>query len=90
MTSCGAVVDASTGNVLSPISGVGGDEIWYNPGENRVYFGATGGSVGVVDAETNQIVGNIPVNGRNVAVDSETGRVFVPVAGQGILVFTAP
>jgi hypothetical protein len=90
ITSCGAVVDAKTGNNLTTISGVGGDEIWYNPGENRVYFGATGGSVGVVDADTNQIFGTIPVNGRNVAVDSETGRVFVPVAGQGILVFAAP
>jgi hypothetical protein len=90
ITSCGAIVDAKTGNVLSTIDGVGGDEIWYNAGENRVYFGATGGSVGVVDADTNQIVGSIPVNGRNVAVDSETGRVFVPVAGKGILVFTAP
>ena len=89
-TSCGQVVDANTGNLLTTISGVSGDEIWYNPGENRVYYGATGGSVGVVDAETNQIVGNIPVNGRNVAVDSETGRVFVPVAGKGIVVFTAP
>ena len=73
ITSCGAIVDAKTGNVLSTIDGVGGDEIWYNPGENRIYFGATGGSVGVVDADTNQIIGNIPVNGRNVAVDSETG-----------------
>jgi hypothetical protein len=89
-TSCGAVMDARSGNTLSTVFGVGGDEIWYNPGENRVYYGATGGSVGVVDADTNQLIGTIPVNGRNVAVDSETGRVFVPVAGQGILVFTAP
>jgi hypothetical protein len=44
----------------------------------------------VVDGDTFQIVGTIPVNGRNVAVDSETGRVFVPVTGQGIAVFTAP
>jgi hypothetical protein len=90
ITSCGAVVDAKTGNVLTTISGVGGDEIWYNPGENRVYFGAAGGSIGVVDADTNQLVGTIPGNGRNVAVDSENSRVFVPVAGQGILVFAAP
>jgi hypothetical protein len=90
VTSCGAVLDARNGNILSTISGVGGDEIWYNPGENRVYFGATGGSIGIVDADSNQLVGTIPVNGRNVATDSETGRVFVPVTGKGILVFAAP
>jgi hypothetical protein len=89
-TSFGTVLDARTGNILSTISGVGGDEIWYNPGENRVYYGATGGSVGVVDGDTNQLIGTIPVNGRNVSVDSENGRVFVPVTGQGIVVYTAP
>lgn len=89
-TSCGAVVDAASGSSLATIMGIGGDEIWYNPGENRVYYGATGGAVGVVDAETNQVVGTIPVNGRNVSVDGDTGRVFVPVAGKGVLVFEAP
>ena len=89
-TSCGAVVDGRTGDSLATITGVSGDEIWYNPGENRIYYGATNNAVGVVDGDTFQIVGTIPVNGRNVSVDSETGRVFVPVAGQGILVFTAP
>jgi hypothetical protein len=89
-TSCGAVVDGRTGDSIATITGVGGDEIWYNPGDHRIYFGATGGAVGVVDGDTFEIVGTIPVNGRNVSVDSETGRVFVPVAGQGILVFTAP
>ena len=90
LTSCGAVVDARTGDSLATITGVSGDEIWYNPGDNRIYYGATNNAVGVVDGDTFQIVGTIPVNGRNVAVDSETGNVFVPVTGQGILVFTAP
>ena len=67
-----------------------GDEIWYNPEDHRIYFGATSGAVSVVDGDTFNVVGLIPVNGRNVSVDSETGRVFVPVAGQGILVFSAP
>ena len=89
-TSCGAVVDGRTGDSLATIAGVSGDEIWYSPGDNRIYFGATGGAVDVVDGDTFQIVGTIPVNGRNVSVDSETGRVFVPVTGQGIVVFTAP
>ncbi len=89
-TSCGAVVDARTGDSLTTVTGVGGDEIWYSSGDHRIYFGATGGVIGVVDGDTFQIVGTIPVNGRNVSVDSETGRVFVPVAGQGILVFTTP
>jgi hypothetical protein len=89
-TSCGAVVDARTGDSLATITGVSGDEIWYSPGDNRIYFGATGGAVGVVDGDTYQIVGTIPINGRNVSVDSEAGHVFVPVTGQGIAVFTAP
>jgi hypothetical protein len=89
-TSCGAVVDVASGGSIATIMGIGGDEIWYNPGEDRVYYGATGGAIAVVDGVTNQVVGTIPANGRNVAVDSENGRVFVPVTGKGILVFAAP
>ena len=39
ITSCGDVVDIKTGLVVHTVAGVGGDEIWYNPGDERVYFG---------------------------------------------------
>jgi len=39
ITSCGDVVDISSGAVLATVSGVGADEIWYNSGDERVYFG---------------------------------------------------
>src|SRR5579863_8708314 len=39
MTSCGDVVDIAKGTVAHINSTVGGDEIWFNPGDQRVYFG---------------------------------------------------
>ena len=39
ITSCGDVADIATGSVLATVSGVRADEIWYNPGDQRVYFG---------------------------------------------------
>jgi hypothetical protein len=91
MTSGGISIDGRGGNVLAIISGsagpITGDEIWYNPGENRVYFGAT--NVAVVDAETNQFLGYITSSGgHSIAVDSNNGNIYVPVGGVGIKVFT--
>jgi hypothetical protein len=60
ITSCGTVLDARTGNVLAnvfnPFDGtpVSADEIWYNPGDDRVYFGSA--NVAVVDASTYDLV----------------------------------
>src|SRR5216683_3384541 len=62
MTSCGTVLDARSGrvlaNVTNPFDGtpVSGDEIWYNPGDDRVYFGDGSGAVTVVDASTYDLV----------------------------------
>src|SRR2546425_315278 len=40
MTSCGDVLDIATGAVLHTVTPtVGGDEIWFNSGDERVYFG---------------------------------------------------
>jgi len=39
ITSCGDVIDIATGKVLTTVTGVAADEIWYNPGDERVYFG---------------------------------------------------
>jgi hypothetical protein len=60
MTSCGTVLDARSGRVLANVtnpsdgSAVSGDEIWYNPGDDRVYFGSD--NVAVVDASTYDLV----------------------------------
>ena len=63
MTSCGDVVDIASGKVMTTVAGVGGDEIWYNPGDERVYFG--GGmnfiSVSVVDAIAYNLVTTLTV-----------------------------
>jgi len=87
ITSCGVVLDARTGATVATISGVGGDEIWYNPGDDRVYFGAN--PMGVVDADTNQVVTSIAVGStHSVAVNSENNHIFVPVTGVGVKVYT--
>jgi hypothetical protein len=63
MTSCGDVVDIASGKVMTTVAGVGGDEIWYNHGDGRVYFG--GGtnfiSVNVVDATTYSVITTLTV-----------------------------
>jgi len=102
MTSCGDVLEIATGKVLLRVAGVGGDEIWFNPGDERVYFG--GGldriSVPVVNALppynliTTLTVGLIAVapapnhTTHSVAADSELNRVFVPVSHEGVKVYT--
>ena len=92
MTSCGVVVEGRLGGRVATVFGVGGDEIWYNPGDNRYYIGAA-----VVDADTNQVIATLPVppgmSVRNASVDSETNRVFAPATAggvpAGVMVFAA-
>jgi len=88
MTSCGVVLDARSGAVLATVSGPNTDQVWYNPGDNRFYFGGPG--TGAVDADTNQIVATIPgASGHTLAVDPNNNHVFAPVSGAGIRVFSA-
>jgi hypothetical protein len=100
MTSCGDVLDIRTGAVVHTVTGVGGDEIWFNSGDERVYFG--GGlnriSVPVVNGVTpyNLIttltVGTSAVTPahttHSVAADSENNHIFVPVSHEGVKVYT--
>lgn len=91
MTSCGVVLDVKSGNTLATIRGVAADEIWFNRGDDRVYFGLN--PVSVVDAATYQVVTQIPVGTtpfatHSVAVDNENNHILVPVTGVGILVYT--
>jgi len=89
MTSCGIVLDARSGGIIATVAGPSTDQLWYNPGDNRYYFGAPG--MAVVDADTNQIVGTFPsAAGHTLAVDPNNNHVFAPVTGAGIKVFGTP
>jgi hypothetical protein len=78
MTSCGDVLNAKTGNIITTVKGVAADEIWYNRGDDRVYFGHE--PVYVVDARSYDVVAMIDAGStHSVAADSETNDVFIPV-----------
>src|SRR6266480_4416281 len=100
VTSCGDILRISDGKVLKTVPGLGIDEIWFNPGDERVYF--AGGpnfifdpSVPVLDIETNTLVAVLKVGTpppplrftHSVAADSETNRIFVPISGVGVKVY---
>jgi len=91
MTSCGQEIDARSGrylnNSLTLSIPIGGDEIWFNPGDNRYYFGSA--NVAVVDAETSLPLGYLAlgVPTHSIAVDSQTNSIFVPATGIGVEVF---
>jgi hypothetical protein len=101
VTSCGDIIRIKDGMVLTTVAGVGIDEIWFNPGDERVYF--AGGpnfildpSVPVLDTDTNTLVAVLKVGApppplrftHSVAADSETNRIFVPISGLGVKVYT--
>lgn len=86
MTSCGVVLDAGNGGTIATLSNVSADEIWYNPGDNYYYFGAT--NAAIVDASTNQFLGFLPsAAGHGLAVDPNNNHIFAPVSNVGIKVF---
>jgi hypothetical protein len=87
-TSMGDVVDILTGNVITTIPGVSSDQIWYNVGDNLVYFGSDSK---VVDADTNKFLVLLPTKGspHNVAVDPNNNHSFFVTTGVGIQVIAA-
>lgn len=87
ITSTGVVFDAKTGATLATIPGIAGDEIWFNPGDNRVYFGNE--PVFVVDASTYSVVASFDAGDtHSIAADSENDHIFVPITDVGVKVFT--
>ena len=109
------IMDAQTGHIVATITQVGGsDEVWFNPGDNRYYLAARGMTsnglksgtatpvLGVIDAETNMWLTNVPTvtNSHSVAADPVTNRIFVPIrqtkppsfssAGIGVFVSSGP
>jgi len=80
------VINAINGAVVASIPQVGGsDEVWFNPGDDRYYLAARdnpGGPVlGIVDAETNAWIENVPTspNSHSVAADRHSNQVYVPL-----------
>jgi len=93
IAACGDVLDIASGKVVTTVSGVSGDEIWYNPGDQRVYFGGTL-NVYVVDANTYSLITTLVVglaavapapaqSTHSLAADADNNEVFVPVAAAG-------
>jgi hypothetical protein len=79
------VLDARTGDTVATITQVGGsDEVWFNKGDNRYYLAARGMTppvLGVIDADTNSWLANVPTgaNSHSVAADRKNNHVFVPL-----------
>jgi hypothetical protein len=82
-TSHGVVVDILTGNIITTIPGLSSDQIWYNVGDNLIYFGSDGAAV---DADTNKVLPLLPIKGspHNVAVDPNNNHSFFVTTGVGI------
>jgi len=81
------VMNAKTGSVVANIADIGGaDEVAYSKKNNQYYIGGSnmpgGGVLGVIDASTNKLIQKIAMKGastpHSVAVDDNTGHVFVP------------
>ena len=101
VTSCGDVISVASGTVLTTVANVGADEIWFNPGEERVYFGGYQSiKVPIVNANNFNLVSTLTVGFINptppppsqtthsVAADSENNLIFVPVTNFGVKVYT--
>lgn len=99
------ILDATNGQIVASITQVGGaDQVWYNPGDNHYYLGASGMTVdgtktgrnfpvlGIIDAGSNQWIENVPtVTGtHSVAVDPETNHIFLPLTNIGVGIYAAP
>ena len=94
-------MNATNGKIVATIPQVdSGDQVWYNPGDNRYYIGADqmtadGSSsapevtvVGVIDAATNLWIENIPTgDASSLAVDPSNNHLFVPESGVGVSVY---
>ncbi len=88
LVSCGKpiIMNAIDGHNIATITQVnGGDEIWYNGGDGRLYVTSTDTAgvtvLGVIDVETGSWLQNVPVlRGRNPTAFEGNNHIFVPVA----------
>lgn len=95
VTSCGDIVTLATGKVTN-VAGLSADEIWFNRGDERVYFGARV-TVPVLDVDSDSVVATLTVGDatvtpahttHSVAADSHNNRIFVPVSHEGVKIYT--
>ena len=86
------VMNAKTGTTVATIAEIGGaDMVAYSAKNNQYYVGGWlmpgGGVIGVIDARTNKLIQKLPLSGaltpRSLAVDDNTGHVFVPSNAEG-------
>ncbi len=83
------VISALDGSHVATITQVGGaDEVWFNPGDKHYYIAASsnpskkgGPSLGIVDAESNTWIQNVPTfaGAHSVAADPNNDHIFVPL-----------
>ena len=90
----GYFVQLHNGQIHKVIPEVGGaDEIWFNPGDHNVYYARSGAqSLGVVNADNDQFVINLPTaaGSHSVAASASNNHIFVPVNdNSGILVYAS-
>jgi hypothetical protein len=99
------LLNAKSGQVISTITQVGGGGgVTFNPTEQRYYVAAVGMTatgvgggpaspkLGIVDADTNTWIGNVPLpaaaypSHQTVAVNPANGEIYLPVEGAGVIV----
>ena len=88
VSACGRpyIMNAIDGHVINMITQVGGgDEVWYNAGDNRYYVTSTDSTgqtvLGVIDGETSAWIQNVPAPGaRNPSAFVGNNHVFAAVA----------
>jgi hypothetical protein len=80
------IMNAIDGHTMANITQVhGGDQIWYNAGDGRLYVTSTDAAgttvLGAIDVETGTWIQNVPVlRGRNPTAFEGNNHIFVPVA----------
>lgn len=73
------ILNAHTGKLITTVTGVPADELWFNPGDDLVYS-ASGGTLYVVDPQAGAIIQTLSdPGGRNEAAFAENNHVFTPV-----------
>ena len=90
MVGCGGgkpliIISALDGKLITTVEGThGGDELWYNPGDNRFYAATGNGSnpiLSVVDAATGAFIDNLTAGPgvHSEAAYQGNNHVFVPI-----------
>ena len=96
MLSCGVILGMPAGNVVAqlhnPTTGgaISGDEIYYNPGDNQVYWGSA--APWVVDVGTMTVTQLAPAKPGShvIAASSNNNHVYLPSTACGCLEVFAP